>query len=118
MTPARTCCRTGSRALSKERARAREAREASRAAEVVAATARREKAAKRRAARDKLALPQRRRRYGALPGRVLAQLVAVFLAVQVVGSVFVHSWRTRISVAVLAAAVLIVYAKTRRSTPR
>jgi uncharacterized membrane protein len=104
--------------VSKERAKAREERVAARAAEVAAAAARREKALRRSVAREKLALPERRRRYGALPGRVLAQLVAVFLAVQVVTTVFVESWRPRISVAVLSAAVLVVYTKTRRSTPR
>jgi hypothetical protein len=105
--------------VSKERARAREARQAERAAEVAAAAARRDKAARRVAARERLALPQRRRRrYGALPGRVLAQLVAVFLAVQVVVSVFADAWRTRISAAVLTAAVLAVYVKTRRSPAR
>ena len=105
--------------MSKERAKAREARESARTQEVAAAAARREKAARRAATRDRLALPQkRRRRYGALPGRVLAQLVAVFLAVQVVATVFSDAWRTRISVAVLSAAVLAVYAKTRRSPSR
>ena len=104
--------------MSKERARAREARQAERAAEVAAAAARREKAARRAAARERLALPQRRKRYGALPGRVLAQLVAVFLAVQVVVAVFADAWRTRISAAVLTTAVLLVYVKTRRSPAR
>ena len=93
-------------------------RQTARAAEVAAAAVRREKAARRTATRERLALPQRRRRYGALPGRIRAQLLLVFLAVQVVLAVFADSWRTRISAAVLTAAVLLVYVKTRRSPSR
>jgi uncharacterized membrane protein len=104
--------------VSKERARAREARTAARRAEVEAAARRRAKAEQRQQLRGRLALPKRRRRYGALTDRELAQLVAVFLGVQVVASLFVASWRARAGVAVLTLAVLLVLAATRRSTSR
>ncbi len=105
--------------MSKERARAREARQSARAAEVAAAAARRERSARRAATKERLALPKKRRqRYGALPGRVKAQLVAVFFAVQVVVTVFTDAWQIQIVAAVVSAAVLAVYVKTRRRPAR
>ncbi|MCA1712693.1 MAG: hypothetical protein LC789_14090 [Actinobacteria bacterium] len=100
--------------MSKERARAREAREAERAVE-------REKTAKARGRQELLAaltpsvpqLPRRRRRYGAMPVRRRLALGAGFLAVQWVFWQLTGDSRSRFGLALVSllalplAAVLI-----------
>jgi hypothetical protein len=106
--------------VSRQRARDREAREATRRAEVEEAARRRAKAEARQERRARLTptIPKRRRRYGALTTRELSQLVAVFFAVQAVALLFLESWKSRAGLAVLTLAVLLVAAATRRSTSR
>jgi hypothetical protein len=104
--------------VSKERQKARAAREAARAAEVVAAAKRRERSVRRKALVPSVALPKRRRRYGQLPLEQVIRLVVVFFAVQAVVWFFFGDVRARISLAVLTAAVLLVHVSTRRSTTR
>jgi Flp pilus assembly protein TadB len=89
--------------VSRERARARVAREAERAAE-------RERAAKKRARQERLeslkpslpALPRRRRRYGALPLRVVLGLAFGWLVTQWVFWQVVTDVRTRIGLAMVS----------------
>jgi ferric-dicitrate binding protein FerR (iron transport regulator) len=89
--------------MSKERARARAAREAERAAE-------RDRAAKKRARQDRLEalkpslpeLPRRRRRYGALPLRVLLGLAFGWLVTQWVFWQVVTDVRTRIGLGLVS----------------
>lgn len=106
--------------MSRERQKARAARQAARRAEVeVAARARQRQA--RRAARRKalvpsVTVPRRRRRYGALPLSEVLRLCAIFAATQVVVWFFLPGLATRISLAILTAACLLVYVNTRRST--
>ena len=100
--------------MSKERQRARAAREAARAAEVQAAAERRAREAKRADRLPKVSLPRRRRRYGALSTRELGQLVALWVALQVVVYFLTDSLQARLALAVLTAAVLAVLTATRR----
>jgi hypothetical protein len=102
--------------VSRERQKAREAREAARRAEVEAAARLRERQARRRSLVPRLSLPRRRQRYGRLPTRDLVRLVAVFLAVQALVWFFFADLRVRLSLAVLSAAVLAVHAATTRSS--
>jgi hypothetical protein len=104
--------------LSRERQKARAAREAARSAEVVAAARRRERAARRQALVPRLTLPRTRRRYGALTGRQRYQVLAAFVLVQALAWFLVSGLRVRFSVAVLTAAVLLVLVTTRRSPTR
>lgn len=106
--------------MAKERQKARAAREAARRAEVQAAADKRAKRAKREVLLQcvKPTVPKRPRRYGALPTRVRAQLVVVFIAVQGIAWFLLTGVGARFSVAVLTAAVLLVLVKTRRSTTR
>ena len=60
----------------------------------------------------------KKRRYGALTNRQRFQLVATFVGVQLIAWYFLPGLGARLSAAVLTAAVLLVAAKTRRSTPR
>jgi Flp pilus assembly protein TadB len=104
--------------VSKERQKARAAREAARRVEVEAAARRRARAARRKARVPSLTVPRRRRRYGALTARQRFQVVAAFVGVQAVAWLLFDAARIRISVAVLTVAVLLVLVTTRRSTPR
>ncbi|MGZ6793982.1 MAG: hypothetical protein ACXVFV_13600, partial [Mycobacteriales bacterium] len=72
--------------MSKDRQRARAAREAARAAEVAEASRRREQAARRQARGERLRslVPRRRPGYGRLPTADLVRLVLVFLGAQLV----------------------------------
>ena len=89
--------------MSKERARARAAREAERAAV-------REQALRKRARKERLAalkpslpeLPRRRRRYGALPLRVVLGLAFGWLVAQWVFWQVVPDTRTRIGLALIS----------------
>ena len=89
--------------MSKERARAREARLAERAREV-------ERRAKARARKERLdalkpslpPLPRRRRRYGALPTRVLLGLAFGWLAAQWVFWQLVGDTRSRLGLALVS----------------
>ena len=89
--------------MSKERARAREARQAERAREV-------ERAAKARARKERLdalkptlpPLPRRRRRYGALPTRVLLGLAFGWLVAQWVFWQVVGDTRSRLGLALVS----------------
>ena len=103
--------------MSKERAKRRAAREAERAAE-------REKAARKRARQARLealkpslpGLPRRRRRYGALPLRVVLGLAFGFLVAQWVFWQVVTDVRTRIGLAlvsVLALPLVVVLMPTK-----
>jgi Flp pilus assembly protein TadB len=112
--------------MSKERAHRRAAREAERAAAAAAAERARAQAA-RRAAWSRL-LPRRRarrpQRYGALPTQTKVQLVAGWLAVQLVLWQLVDATGTRLGLAVLTLAllpvlvVLTVNTSSRRSSHR
>ncbi|MCU1594343.1 MAG: hypothetical protein JWO12_1735 [Frankiales bacterium] len=104
--------------MSKERQKARATREAARRLEVEAAARKREKAARRKALVPAVALPKRRRRYGALPTSEILRLVVVFAAMQVVIWFFLPGLAARISIAILTAACMLVYVNTRRSTTR
>jgi hypothetical protein len=106
--------------LADQRRRAREARQAARRREVQAAAVRRERLARRQAARARLTptLPRRRKRYGALSTRDLASLALVFLAVQVAVWWLADDLRLRFVLAVLTLASLAVLVRTRRRTPR
>ena len=105
--------------MSKERARAREARLAERAREV-------QRAAKARARKERLEalkpslppLPRRRRRYGALPTRVLLGLGFGWLVTQWVFWQVVGDTRSRVGLALvslLALPVLVVLLPTKGS---
>ena len=96
--------------MSKERARAREARLAARQAEVAAAAPRRERAARRRALRTRLtpSLPTVSRR--------ALQAGAIVLAVEFLAWVLHPGLRTYLAVAVLTLAVLAVATTARRPT--
>ena len=103
--------------MSQQRRRAREAREAVAAARPVTKAPVRFRRSARPAGRP------RRRRYGALPTRTRLQLLATFVAVQLLFGQLVHGLGARASFAVLTAAVLLVLVTTRdpaskRSTPR
>jgi Flp pilus assembly protein TadB len=106
--------------LAKDRQRAREARQAARRRELETAAARRERLARRQAARTRLtpSLPRRRRRYGALSTFALVKLLLVFLAVQVGAHLLEADLRVRLVVAVVTLASLAVLVRTRRRTPR
>ena len=106
--------------MSKERARAREARTAARRREVETAAAARERHARRAALRDQLkpSVPRRKRRFGQLSNRALAQVVALYLAVQAVFWLFVPDLRTRAALAVVSLSFLLVLVRTRKRTPR
>jgi hypothetical protein len=104
--------------VSKERQKARAARDAARAAEVAAAARKRERTARRKALVPAVTLPKRRRRYGQLPLDQLIRLVVLFFAVQGVVWFFFGDVRARISLAVITLAVLLVHVSTRRSTTR
>ncbi len=102
--------------MSKERQKARAAREAARRIEVEEAARQRAKQARRKAHLP--TLPRRRKRYGALPLTEVLRLVVIFLMFQAVVWFFVPALAARISLAVLSAACLGVYVTTRRSTTR
>jgi hypothetical protein len=104
--------------VSRERQKARAAREAARRADVEAAAAQRAKRVRRQVLlkRVRPTVPKRRRRYGALTARARYQLFVAFVGVQVVGWYFLSGPGARFSLAVLTAAVLLVLVNTRRST--
>lgn len=104
--------------MSKERQKARAARQAARLAEVEAAARKRQRRAKVQGLVPSVSRPRRKKRYGALPTRVRVQAVVAFLALQAVAWYFVPGLGVRFSVAVITAACLLVLVNTRRSTPR
>ena len=106
--------------MSKERQRAREARQEARCREVEAAAEKRARREKRAALREGLkpSIPRRKRRFGQLSTRALAQLAAVYLAVQAVFWFFVPALKTRAALAVISLAFLLVLVRTRERTPR
>jgi hypothetical protein len=104
--------------VSRERQRARAARQAARLAEVEAAARKRARKAKVQGLLPSVSRPRRQRRYGAIPVRVRFQSVGAFVAVQALAWYFLHGFGARLSVAVLTAACLLVLVNTRRSTPR
>ena len=106
--------------MSKERARAREARLEARRREVEAAAKARERRSRRAAARDRLtpSLPRRTRRFGMLSTRTLVQVVVLYLAVQACIWLLVDDTRTRIGLAVVTLAFTFVLVRTRKRTPR
>jgi hypothetical protein len=104
--------------VSRERQKARAAREAARLAEVEAAARKRARKAKVQGLVPSVSRPRRRRRYGALPLRMRFQAVVAFFVVQALAWYFLHGFGARFSVAVLTAACLLVLVNTRRSTPR
>ena len=106
--------------MSRERQKARAARELARRAEVEEAARRRSREARRQAvaARLKPSPRKRQRRYGALSARARYQLVVAFFVVQALAWYLFDGIGQRFSVAVLTIAVLLVLVLTRRSTPR
>jgi Flp pilus assembly protein TadB len=106
--------------VSKERARARAARQEARRQEVEAAAASRARRERRDALRRTLTptLPRRRRRFDSLTTRAWAQLVLVFAAVQAVVWFFVPGYGPRAAAAVLTLASLAVIVTTRRRPVR
>jgi hypothetical protein len=106
--------------LADHRRRAREARQEARRREVEAAAVRRERLARRKAARARLTptLPRRRKRYGALSTVALVELALVFVAVQVAGWWLLDEPRLRLVLPVLTLASLAVLVRTRRRTRR
>ena len=105
-------------AVSKERQKARAAREMARRVEVEAAARKRERQAKLQTLVPRVTRRRRQRRYGALPVRARIQVVIAFFVVQALAWYLVSSLGARFSLAVLTAAVLLVLVNTRRSTPR
>ncbi len=104
--------------MSRERQKARAAREAARLIEVEAAARRRVRRARMRGLLPSVSRPRRRRRYGAVPARVRFQAVVAFFVVQALAWYILPGAGARFSVAVLTAACLLVLVSTRRSTPR
>ena len=106
--------------MSKERQRAREARQEARRREVEAAAGQRTRREKRATLREQLkpSVPRRKRRFGQMSTGALAKVVALYLAVQVVFWFFVPSLRTRGALAVISLAFLLVLVRTRERTPR
>ena len=102
--------------MSRERARAREARQEARRREVEAAAAERARARKRPLRVP--ALPRRKRRFGQLSTDVLAKLVVLYLAVQAVFWLVFPGLRTRAALAVISLAFLLVLVRTRKAPPR
>ena len=89
--------------MSKERARARAAREAERVAERERAEKKRARQARLEALKPSLPeLPRRRRRYGALPLRVVLGLAFGWLVTQWVFWQVVSDVRTRIGLALIS----------------
>ncbi len=103
--------------MSKERARARAEREAQRAAERAQAERKRARQARLAALKPSLPeIPRRRRRYGALPLRVVLGLAFGWLVTQWVFWQVVSDMRTRIGLAVvsvLALPIVVVLLPTR-----
>jgi len=106
--------------VSKDRQRARAARQEARRHEVAAAASARARRERRAALRQSLtpALPRRRRRFGSLTGRQRFQLVTAFLTVQAATWWLLPGWASRGALAVLTLAVLAVVATTRRRPAR
>ncbi len=100
--------------MSRERQKARAARQAAQLAIVEAAARRRTRRAGLLGKRP--TFRKRPVRYGALPLRARLQLLAVFVAVQALAWQFVHGLGVRGSVAVLTGSVLLVLATTRKHT--
>jgi hypothetical protein len=105
--------------VSKERQRAREARQEARRRELETAAAQRVRQEQRAALRGRLtpSLPRRRRRFGQLTNRGLAQVIACYLAVQALVFLLVPEWRTRAGLAVVTLAFTLVLVRTRKRTP-
>lgn len=106
--------------MSSERRRAREARQQARLTELATAAERRARQEHRAAVKQRLkpSLRRRRRRYGALSTRARAELVAIFLAVQVVAWLLLPGVGTQFVIAVLTIACLAVLVRTRKRSPR
>jgi Flp pilus assembly protein TadB len=106
--------------VSQERKRAREARDAARRRHLETAASARARQARRAEVRDRLrpSLPRRRRRFGQLSTRALAQVVGLYLAVQAVFWWFVPDLATRIALAVISLAFLAVLVRTRKRPAR
>jgi hypothetical protein len=102
--------------VSRERARAREARQEARRREVEAAAAERARTEKRPLRVP--ALPRRKRRFGQLSNAALARLVVLYLAVQAVFWLVFPGLRTRAALAVISLAFLLVLVRTREAPPR
>ena len=102
--------------MSQERKRAREARQAARRRELETAAAHRARQARRAEVRDRLrpSLPRRRRRFGQLTTRGLAQVVGLWLAVQGLVWLFVPRTATRLGLAVVSLGFLAVLVRTRK----
>ncbi|MDP9182103.1 MAG: hypothetical protein M3P04_04930 [Actinomycetota bacterium] len=106
--------------MTKERARAREARQDARRREVEAAAAQRAKRDKRAAIREQLtpAIPKRKRRFGSLSTLARLQVLALYLGVQGAFWLFVPDLRTRLALAVVTLAFLLVLVRTRKRPDR
>lgn len=102
--------------MSHERKRAREAREAARRRHLETAAASRMRQARRAEVRDRLrpTLPRRRHRFGQLSTWALVQVVALYLAVQVLIWFFVAQTMTRVGLAVVSLGFLAVLVRTRK----
>ena len=98
--------------MSKERARAREARLAQRQAEIAAAAADRAKHARREARRSRLRLS-----VPSVPLALLRTLI-VLGGVELIATLLDVSLRVRLGLAVVTLAVLFVYVTSRRSPTR
>jgi hypothetical protein len=106
--------------VSKERQRAREAREAERRRAVEQAARRRERQAVRAQLRTRLTptLPRRRRRFGSLSTLALVQLTVGWLGLQAALWVVFPSYRTRFGLAVVTLGFLLVLVRTRKRPAR
>jgi Flp pilus assembly protein TadB len=106
--------------VSRERARAREARQEARRREVEAAATKRAKRERRAAVREQLkpTLPRRKRRFGQLSTSALVQIAAVYLTVQAVFWLLVPDLRTRFALAVVSLGFLLVLVRTRKRPDR
>ena len=93
---------------------------AARRREVETAAAARERHVRRAALRDQLkpSLPRRKRRFGQLSNRALAQVVTLYFAVQAVFWFFVPALKTRAALAVISLSFLLVLVRTRKRPAR
>jgi uncharacterized membrane protein len=97
--------------VSRERARAREARVAARQAEVAAATQERARAAQRAARRARLTPSLR------LPSPAVLRTLLVVVGVELIAWLLDVSLRVRVGLAVITLAVLFVYVVSARRSP-
>ncbi|MFN2539806.1 MAG: hypothetical protein ABR549_16865 [Mycobacteriales bacterium] len=97
--------------MSRERARAREARVAARQAEVAAASEARDRAARRIERRERLRIS-----VPALP-RAAARTIVIVTGVELISWLLGVSFRARLGLAVVTLAVLFVYVVSARRSP-